>query len=202
VFIELTDQLRCPADHPESYLVLLPDVMEGRRIIRGTLGCPACNVQYPIVDGIARFGADPPADPTPQPSPSAQLKPDAAAILAFLGIDGPGGYLGLVGDASRFGEDLARLLPGVHLVLVNPPPGTLPTERYSVLLAERMPMKSRSLRGVVLGMPQATNSGWQSQAIQVVLPGLRATGQGPTPAVEGFQVLGAADGWWVGRAAG
>ncbi len=41
--IELTDLLRCPADHDEAFLVLLPDRMEGRRVLAGHLGCPMCN---------------------------------------------------------------------------------------------------------------------------------------------------------------
>ena len=32
MFIELTDYLRCPADHAESYLVLLPDEMQERSV--------------------------------------------------------------------------------------------------------------------------------------------------------------------------
>ena len=38
MFIELTDHLRCPADHAESYLVLLPDRMDGRSVREGRLG--------------------------------------------------------------------------------------------------------------------------------------------------------------------
>jgi hypothetical protein len=40
MFIELTDHLRCPADHAESYLVLLPEEMRERSVRTGRLGCP------------------------------------------------------------------------------------------------------------------------------------------------------------------
>ena len=40
MFIELTDHLRCPADHEESYLVLLPDEIRERSVRAGRLGCP------------------------------------------------------------------------------------------------------------------------------------------------------------------
>ena len=40
MFIELTDHLRCPADHEESYLVLLPDRMEGRSVRERAAGLP------------------------------------------------------------------------------------------------------------------------------------------------------------------
>jgi uncharacterized protein YbaR (Trm112 family) len=203
VFIELTDQLRCPADHAESFLVLLPDVMEGRHVVRGVLGCPVCNAQYPIAEGVVQFGGSGPADEPRQQQPlSRPAGPDAGAIQAFLGIEGPGGYVGLVGDASRFAQDLLPLLPGVHLVAVNPPMGTVPSAQTSVLMAGRMPVKARALRGVVLGKPQSADADWQARAIQAVLPGLRATGEGPAPAGEGFVLLGEADGWWVGRTTG
>ena len=42
MFIELTDHLRCPADHEEAFLVLLPDQMDGRAVRGGALGCPVC----------------------------------------------------------------------------------------------------------------------------------------------------------------
>lgn len=197
MFIELTDHLRCPADHPESFLVLVPDVMDGRRVLQGTLGCPICHAEYRITDGIADLGvaAQPPAPP------AAESTVDAAAILAFLGLEGPGGYLGLVGDASRLAPGLQTLLPGVHLVAVNPPAGTLPTSELSLIWAPRMPLKARTLRGVVVGRPFASDAGWGADAVRSVLPGLRAAGQGPVPDVVGFELLGSAEGWWVGRVA-
>ena len=51
MFIELTDHLRCPADHTESYLVLLPDEMQDRSVRTGRLGCPVCGRTYVLTDG-------------------------------------------------------------------------------------------------------------------------------------------------------
>ncbi len=196
MFIELTDHLRCPADHPESFLVLIPDLMDGRRVVRGTLGCPVCQAEYLIADGVVRFGAGhPPGSP---PATSAG-SPDAAAVHAFLGIEGPGGYVGLIGDSARVALGLGELLPGVHLVAVNPPAETRPGERMSVLRAARLPLKGRAFRGMVVGLPEALDAGWQRASIGALLPGLRATGTGPVPDAEGFEVLGEAGGWWVGR---
>jgi uncharacterized protein YbaR (Trm112 family) len=196
VFIELTDHLRCPADHAESFLVLVPDSMEGRVVTSGRLGCPVCRAEYRIVRGIAEFG------PVGLREAAASAgTPDAAAIHAFLGIDGPGGYVGLVGSAATLGPDLAPLLPGVHLVAVNPPVGILPSERLSVVRAPRLPLKSRGFRGIVVGTPEASDRAWQEAAIRAVLPGLRITGTGPVPSPAGFELLGEAAGWWVGRSA-
>lgn len=194
MFIELTDHLRCPADHPESFLVLVPDGMEGRRVTTGTLGCPVCRAEYRIVGGIAEFG------PVGEGEAAAAAgTPDAEAIHAFLGIDGPGGYVGLVGSAATLGSDLAALLPGVHLVAVNPPVGILPSDYLSALRSPRLPLKSRAFRGIVVGMPEAGARGWQEAAIRAVLPGLRIVGTGPVPSSPGLELLGEATGWWVGR---
>jgi len=196
MFIELTDQLRCPAHHAESFLVLVPDVMEGRRVQRGILGCPVCHAEYRIDEGVVDFGGTgPPGRRAVEPS----SQPDAGALLAFLAIEGPGGYVGLIGEAARQVGGLAELLPGVHFALVNPPVDTVASAASSALRAMRAPFKVRSLRGVVLGQPESRDAQWQAEAVGAVLPGLRAVGEGPLPALEGFELLGAAGGWWVGR---
>lgn len=199
MFIELTDHLRCPADHPESYLVLIPDAMEGRHVQSGTLGCPVCRSEYRIADAVVEFGSPRQIIESPRRQVAGPVV-DSNAVLAFLGLDGPGGYLGLFGDAARFADGLAAGLPGVHLVAINPPPGIRPSSALSIVVSPRVPLKERSVRGVVVGLPFAEEPAWQAGAIRAVLPGLRAVGTGPEPPGEGFQVLGAADGWWVGRA--
>ncbi len=195
MFIELTDHLRCPADHPESFLVLIPEELNGRTVRRGLLGCPVCRREYPITDGVVRFGEGP-GPVTPMPAMGVV---DAGAIAAFLGLEGPGGYAALVGDAAGFVAELDRLWPGIHLVAVNPPAGTVPADLHSVVLAPRLPIKTRALRGIVLGAPFGQLAPWPEQAIQAVLPGLRAVGRGPAPDMAGFELLGEAEGWWVGR---
>ena len=60
MFIELTDHLRCPADHDESFLVLLPDKMDGRSVRTGQLGCPVCGRTYAVMEGVLELGGAPP----------------------------------------------------------------------------------------------------------------------------------------------
>ena len=62
-----------------------------------------------------------------------------------------------------------------------------------------MPLKARSLRGVVVGLPFAERAAWSEAAIAAVLPGLRVTGAGRPPVTPGFELLGSTAGWWVGR---
>ena len=194
MFIELTDHLRCPAEHAESFLVLIPDEMDGRKVMRGVLGCPLCQREYPISDGVVQFSESPGVVVDP---PAGRV--NAGAISAFLGLEGPGGYVGLIGEAASYGPELSSMLPGIHLVAVNPPGGAGRSESLSVLLSPAIPFKHRSLRGIVLGGPFGGQAGWPEGAVQAVLPGLRAVGHGPTPRFEGFDLMGEAEGWWVGR---
>jgi hypothetical protein len=167
--------------------------MADRSVREGRLGCPVCHREYPIVEGVVRFG-----DPALR---AAGDTPGVTAdgLAAFLGLSGPGGYLGLVGMSGEAGAGLTGLLPGVHLVLVNPPEGSAELPMMSLLLAEAIPIKSRSLRGVVLGAGFADDPLWRHEAARVVLPGLRVVGQGDPPDEPDLLLLGAAGGWWVAQ---
>jgi uncharacterized protein YbaR (Trm112 family) len=191
MFIELTDHLRCPAAHDESFLVLIPDRSEGRSVVAGLLGCPVCHREYRIADGRTDFGA-PPVDTPGAPDPAL-----AEALAVFLGLAGPGGYVGLIGEAGGLASELSQRLPGVHIAAVNPPAGSAMGPTVSLLRSPRVPFKSRSLRGVVLSQPFAADAQWQAEAISAVLPGLRIVGQGAAP--PGLEILGEAGGWWVGK---
>jgi uncharacterized protein YbaR (Trm112 family) len=192
MFIELTDHLRCPSDHDESFLVLLPDRVEGRSVIEGQLGCPVCGRTFALSDGVLDTGdaAEPRAS-----TPSAL---DAEALTALVGLSGPGGYLALVGSVADLWKEIAALNPGVGLVAVNPGPEVADAPGISVLHSGRIPLKSRSMRGVVLGRPYADELPWVKEGARVVLPGLRIVGEGADPPADVIGLLASADGVWVG----
>lgn len=191
MFIELTDHLRCPEDHEERYLVLLPDRMEERSVREGRLGCPVCGRTYTLNDGALDLGGEGAVG-----DPTSALTPDAIAALA--GVNGPGGYLVLVGAPGRLWRELAELVPRVGLVAVNPGGGTSDEQGVSVIRGPRLPLKSRSMRGVVLGRPYGGDPAWIAEAARVVLPGLRVVGEGDTPSAGVIELMAAADGVWVG----
>lgn len=191
MFIELTDHLRCPADHPEQYLVLLPGIMAERSVRSGDLGCPVCGRTYQVADGVVDFGGAPAAEPLPSAL-------DADGMLALSGLNGPGGYLALVGGAGHAWRELSSLLPGVGLVGINPPASLGDEPGFSVLRASTIPLKSNSMRGVVLGPGFGGDAHWVSEALRVILPGLRIVGEGAEPALANLEVLGSAGGGWVG----
>lgn len=192
MFIELTDHLRCPADHDESFLVLLPDKMEGRSVLTGNLGCPVCGRTFELKDGVLDTGGGPPSDA------NARTALDADALTTLVGLHGPGGYLALVGPVAALSNEVAQLVPGVALVAVNPPPAVRDSPGLSILRGGRLPIKSHSMRGVVLGRPFAGEPHWVAEAARVVLPGLRVVGEGEDPGSDLIELLASADGVWVG----
>ncbi len=194
MFIELTDHLRCPAGHAEQFLVLLPEAMDGRRVLRGDLGCPVCGKVVRLVDGIADFGGGTPSD--------GQTGLSADAVAAFLGLSGPGGYVALAGAVTSLATELAGLLPGVRFALVNPPAGTADSAVGSVLRAGSLPLKASSMRGVVLGADLAPMAAWPADAVRSLLPGLRIVSEGGEPPGHGVELLARVEGCWVGKKQG
>ncbi|MES2124754.1 MAG: hypothetical protein V4503_08735 [Gemmatimonadota bacterium] len=187
--IELTDHLRCPASHEEAFLVLLPDQMDGRRVLAGHLGCPICGWSTDWRDGVPDFGDGWRSEGT--------MPCDAESVAALLGLSGPGGWVALAGAAGALAEPLGVLLGGVSLVAVNPPQSLEPGEQLSVITSAAWPIKAQALRGVVLGADAAD---WCEQAVRSVLPGLRAVGVGAGPAESAaVETLASADELWVAR---
>jgi hypothetical protein len=192
MFIELTDHLRCPVEHEEAFLVLLPDRLDGRSVRAGTLGCPVCDRRLMVRDGVFDTGDAP---PPPGALPPA-LTVDAVASL--VGLGGPGGYLVLGGGPGASWRELSERVPGVGLVVVNPPEGVNDEGGVSVIRSGRLPLKTHSMRGVVLGAPYGSDARWVREAARVVLPGLRIVGVGPDPDPAAIDLMASADGVWVG----
>jgi uncharacterized protein YbaR (Trm112 family) len=191
MFIELTDHLRCPEDHEESFLVLLPDQMDGRSVITGQLGCPVCGRTYSVKDGILDLGGAP-AEGTEE------TRLTADALTALAGLSGPGGYFTLLGPLGSLATEFHESNPGVALVAINPPAAVVDAPGISVIRAPSIPLKSRSMRGVALGQPFADDFSWIGEATRVVLPGLRIVGEGAEPPEDTIELMASAEGVWVG----
>jgi hypothetical protein len=195
MFIELTDHLRCPNEHHESFLVLLPGAIDGRSVRTGHLGCPVCGRTFQLADGVLDTGDAPAVDR----GPGSAL--DAEALTTLVGLHGPGGYVTLVGAAGALWSEVGALNPGVSVVAVNPPSSVRDSAGVSVLRGGRLPIKSGSMRGVVLSPPFADDSHWIREATRVVLPGLRVVGEGKDPPQDLVELLAGAEGVWVGTRA-
>jgi hypothetical protein len=216
VFIELTEFLRCPNDHEEAHAVCLPLEMEGRVVVRGVIGCPVCQAEYAISDGVADFSegadartggqADAPAPPSASPPVRPFVSPPgpltAAALATLLDLRGPGGFLLLLGAAARLGADLVPLVPDVHVVCLNAPEGTAWAPGCSLLRASgRIPLTASSMRAVVLGADAAAEP-WLAEGVRVLLHGLRYVAEDEHASPAGVAELARGAGLFVGEKRG
>jgi len=158
MFIELTEILRCPRPHEQSYVICVPMEMNGRDVVRGGISCPVCSTDYPIIDGVVRFSA-------PEAVGRPQGPPLEAATL--LGLDGPGGYVLLIGSAAR----LADSFRGIHVVALNAAGQPSPSVSHT-WCRDAVPLRARSVRGAVVGADCPPEE-WIPRAADAVLPGLR-----------------------------
>jgi uncharacterized protein YbaR (Trm112 family) len=216
VFLEVTEILRCPRVHDESFVVCVAYAMDGRQVARGVIGCPVCQEEFPITDGVARFdapaagegpGPGQAAATTDGPQPglpgterrSAAAPLTAEATAAFLALEGRGGYVLLAGSAARLARDLAALVPGVHLLCVNAP---LEAERVPecsyVASLGGFPIKSAQVRGVVLGADCVAEP-WLAEGVRVLLHGLRLVAEDERASPAGIVELARGAGVLVGE---
>jgi hypothetical protein len=195
MFIELAEYLRCPQPHEDTFLVLSTGAMKDRHVLFGTIGCPVCHAEFPVIDGVVRFG-EPPAARAAPAAPA-----DAGAVRALLGLEGPGGYVVLVGSAAELAPSLSDALEGVHLVCVNPAgqAGSV-DRRQSVLRApDFIPLRTGVARGVVLGSESAV-APWAGEAARVLLNGQRLVSLTESlPIPPHVKTMAVGKGMWLGR---
>jgi uncharacterized protein YbaR (Trm112 family) len=205
MLLELTEVLRCPRDHEESFVVCVAYESEGRHVVRGVVGCPHCQAEYPIREGILDL-SEAPGDEgrgaAPGESRGAAAGLTAEALATFLDLRGPGGYVLLAGGAARLAGAFAALVPGVHVVVVNPPAGLPPAEGCSWVVSPRvLPLRASQVRGVALGADCAA-APWPAEAARVLLRGLRLVIEDERASPDGIAELARGAGVFVGAKSG
>jgi uncharacterized protein YbaR (Trm112 family) len=197
MFIELLDFLRCPRAHEESWLVLAAQATDGRDIMEGTLGCPICRAEYPIVGGVARFALRSADAETERPDAEEALR-----LAATLDLTGTRGYAVLIG---RWGNHAPLLLTmtDVQLMLVNPPPTIGMGHGVSGLTVEEhwaaLPLAAASARAIALD--ETTSLVQLAAALEVVAAGGRVVGPVSLALPEGATELARDDRYWVAEQA-
>ena len=196
--IELTEMLRCPEAHREDTMVLSTGEMIGRMVRSGLVGCSVCRKEFLIKDGIVDFTGS--AEQAASKSAPRPPLPPPADLQALLELSGPGGFVVLLGDATRFAASLAGLMAGIHFVGVNAPADTDELPALSLLRASGgIPLRQSMARGVVVGADLAT-SPWLVEAHRILLRGRRFVTLHDKPEIPvGLEQLATAKGLWVGE---
>jgi hypothetical protein len=155
------------------------------------VGCPSCQREYLIDQGVVRFGPPPPHTST--------SLPDADTLPAVLNISSPGGNVVLVGSAAQLARDLQHRLEGVHIVGINAPATIHDGSGVSLLEnSSSIPLRTAMARGVVLGPEYIA---WGPDAVRVLLPGLRLAVLSERFESDGMELLATGRGMWVGKKA-
>ena len=200
MFIELAELLRCPESHEQLPLVVAPDEMDGRRVVSGTVGCPFCEVEHRIAEGIVGFGEDPLlAVGSRSDDLTIEELPDPDKVQALLYLNAPGGYVVLMGSGCRIAEPLALNTADVHFVGVNPPPELRETETLSLVRSPYLiPLKDKSARGVLMGREYVRNR-WMENAGRVLATTGRLVAVVDELRASGVTQLAVGEGMWVGE---
>lgn len=173
----LTDVLTCPRCGPAQGLIVFSQRMEERRILEGALGCPNCETQYPIRNGLADLLAAGQEAGSWEGPVSSEL-PDAFALAALLGItEGPGFAL-LLGASADVAAEIARGVPKLELVVAGAG-ATEANEQSGVnrlRCSAAVPLRDGSMRGVVLLQDVAAAT--MREVVRLLGPGARLIARG------------------------
>jgi hypothetical protein len=191
MFVELIGQLRCLRSHADGCLVATTTQTVERRIIDGTLGCPACGAEYEIREGAAWFGGNE-AVPTPADS---RFSPDGPVRLAaMLGLDERGGLYVLDALWSFHVRALSTMCPEARFVLIS----VAEVEGAHAVLrgtGDAIPLAAGCARGVALD--RATPA-LVDAAVRALAAGGRLVAPQNADVPAAIALLARDDDWWVG----
>jgi uncharacterized protein YbaR (Trm112 family) len=200
MFIELVDALRCPVPHEESWLVASATRMEARHIVDGLLGCPVCQAQYPIRNGVADFRRsesrlDSPATGSPPGTPRGNAA-SAMRLAAFLGLSDALGFAVLLDEWGAEASALRELVE-TPLLLVDPPPGTEGEPGVSVVLSDGVPpLAAGAARATAIATSSAERV---AAAVRITRAGGRVVAPATVALPAGVRELARDETLWVGE---
>jgi len=226
LFIELAEALDCPACGEGVGLVAFVRASERRRVLEGSLGCPLCEVEFPIASGAIDFRSAAAhesstrvtrtSDDAEECSRDPALDPAMTLRLAaLLGIGERAGSAVLLGRGlATCAPAIARLAERVEILAVLGPaePPDRPPWELDELAAGidpvrglgpgRWPLRSGALDGIALrGAPgERLDEAWRClrPAGRLVLVDAEGLDTGPLLA-RGFEPLAADARTWVGQ---
>ena len=197
MFVELVDSLRCPRPHDETWLVASADETVARHIVTGTLGCPICHAEYPIVDGVAHFEGDGPAR---RGTAGAPAPDDALKLAAFLGLAEGRGSVLLLGRWGASAPALAAMVTA-PLLLVDPPLGAESRGAISIVTAgDRAPVAVGSMRAAALD--DGAGGPMVESIVAAVRPGGRVVGPTSLTLPSGLREITRDESLWIAEREG
>jgi hypothetical protein len=175
--------------------VLAASSVDGRDVMEGTLGCPVCAAEYPIVGGIARFDGGRPRLTIGRSPPDEE---QALRLAALLGLSDSRGYAVLVGTTAAHAP-LITAMTDVQLLLADPPPGIGMGHGLSGLTTSAdsaaLPLAAASARGIALDASAPAEL--VRAAVDVLHAGGRLVAPASLPLPEGLTELARDDQAWV-----
>lgn len=186
MFIELVDHLRCPRPHADSWLVLAAHRTVERHVLTGTLGCPVCEAEFTINDGVVCF-----ASRRPLVDAFADEE-EATRIAAFLDLTIPAGFALLQGAWASQAPMVATLAP-TPLVLLNASARVDAQPGISPIVAEHCPMAANSLHAA------ACDGTMIDDIVRAVRPGGRVLAPASLPVPNGVEVIARDARAWLGE---
>ena len=166
MYIELIDLLRCPRQHPDSWLVAAFNKMDGRFVVEGKLGCPVCSASYKIRDGIA--------DLSEAPYEITQVcggldYPDEEAAMraaALLGLTKPNALVVLAGDAASLARHVSDIAEA-RVIALNSTTRIDESEKVAIVVTDtRLPFAPSSIDGIKLDESTASFAGDASRVLR------------------------------------
>ncbi|HEX3865557.1 MAG TPA: hypothetical protein VHV78_02355, partial [Gemmatimonadaceae bacterium] len=191
MFLPLVDVLRCINAHADTWLVASIDRAVDRDIREGTLGCPQCNAEYPIRDGVVRFSERVTRAPFVEPREA-----DAARLAAALDLTDARMTALLYGVWGAHAQLILGLSPS-QLLLVNPPEGVASGDGISILLGETAPLAQGSMQAAAVDA--SATSAMIASAAASLSAGGRMLGPVSTPIPSGFVELARDGEVWVAQ---
>jgi uncharacterized protein YbaR (Trm112 family) len=204
MFIELIDALRCVTDHPQIPLVAAITGRDGRYVTDGTLGCPTCRREYPIVQGIAWFGIEPEIAAEFSANVDTNTNRDDEAVMrigAFLSAP-EGATVALVGDWAIHAAKVSDLA-NLRVFAVNPPESVEQSERAGVVRSmHELPFANGSLAGVAINN-STDDDPWSpdelARAAHKLAPGARMVAPASWHVPSGVEEIARDDTIWIGE---
>lgn len=190
MFVELIDRLRCPSDHEDAWLVAAASRTENRRLIDATLGCPVCEAEFTVRDGVVFFGERAPGVAMPAG------EEEAMRAAALLHVQERGLYV-LDAGWTSLAPALLALMNAVYL-LVDPPAETVADEGMGVLVGvgDRWPLAAASMQGIAI---ERATPARVADAVRVLMPRGRLVAPCSAPVPPGVTELARDDRHWVGE---